>query len=286
MMAEDTKSKSFVEPGVLYVVPTPIGNMADVTERARIVLAGVDLIAAEDTRNTGRLLALLGLKKPCVAYHEHNARASGVHILAALKAGKSCALVTDAGTPAVSDPGEQLVADCAREGVRVVPLPGACAAVCALSGAGLPSRRFAFEGFPPDKKGERERYLAGLRGDTHTLVFYIAPHDAQRDLADLYRALGDRRAALCRELTKRNEEILRLPLGELKDCPFTIRGEMALVVEGASPAESWESLSVEAHVALYVGQGMPEMDAIKAVAADRGLPKSEVYARVKIKKEE
>lgn len=286
MMAEDTKSKSFVEPGVLYVVPTPIGNMADVTERARIVLAGVDLIAAEDTRNTGRLLALLGLKKPCVAYHEHNARASGVHILAALKAGKSCALVTDAGTPAVSDPGEQLVADCAREGVRVVPLPGACAAVCALSGAGLPSRRFAFEGFLPDKKGERERYLAGLRGDTHTLVFYIAPHDAQRDLADLYRALGDRRAALCRELTKRNEEILRLPLGELKDCPFTIRGEMALVVEGASRAESWESLSVEAHVALYVGQGMPEMDAIKAVAADRGLPKSEVYARVKIKKEE
>ena len=286
MMAEDTKSKSFVEPGVLYVVPTPIGNMADVTERARIVLAGVDLIAAEDTRNTGRLLALLGLKKPCVAYHEHNARASGVHILAALKAGKSCALVTDAGTPAVSDPGEQLVADCAREGVRVVPLPGACAAVCALSGAGLPSRRFAFEGFLPDKKGERERYLAGLRGDTHTLVFYIAPHDAQRDLADLYRALGDRRAARCRELTKRNEEILRLPLGELKDCPFTIRGEMALVVEGASPAESWESLSVEAHVALYVGQGMPEMDAIKAVAADRGLPKSEVYARVKIKKEE
>ena len=286
MMAEDTKSKSFVEPGVLYVVPTPIGNMADVTERARIVLAGVDLIAAEDTRNTGRLLALLGLKKPCVAYHEHNARASGVHILAALKAGKSCALVTDAGTPAVSDPGEQLVADCAREGVRVVPLPGACAAVCALSGAGLPSRRFAFEGFLPDKKGERERYLAGLRGDTHTLVFYIAPHDAQRDLADRYRALGDRRAALCRELTKRNEEILRLPLGELKDCPFTIRGEMALVVEGASPAESWESLSVEAHVALYVGQGMPEMDAIKAVAADRGLPKSEVYARVKIKKEE
>lgn len=286
MMAEDTKSKSFVEPGVLYVVPTPIGNMADVTERARIVLAGVDLIAAEDTRNTGRLLALLGLKKPCVAYHEHNARASGVHILAALKAGKSCALVTDAGTPAVSDPGEQLVADCAREGVRVVPLPGACAAVCALSGAGLPSRRFAFEGFLPDKKGERERYLAGLRGDPHTLVFYIAPHDAQRDLADLYRALGDRRAALCRELTKRNEEILRLPLGELKDCPFTIRGEMALVVEGASPAESWESLSVEAHVALYVGQGMPEMDAIKAVAADRGLPKSEVYARVKIKKEE
>lgn len=286
MMAEDTKSKSFVEPGVLYVVPTPIGNMADVTERARIVLAGVDLIAAEDTRNTGRLLALLGLKKPCVAYHEHNARASGVHILAALKAGKSCALVTDAGTPAVSDPGEQLVADCARESVRVVPLPGACAAVCALSGAGLPSRRFAFEGFLPDKKGERERYLAGLRGDTHTLVFYIAPHDAQRDLADLYRALGDRRAALCRELTKRNEEILRLPLGALKDCPFTIRGEMALVVEGASPAESWESLSVEAHVALYVGQGMPEMDAIKAVAADRGLPKSEVYARVKIKKEE
>ena len=286
MMAEDTKSKSFVEPGVLYVVPTPIGNMADVTERARIVLAGVDLIAAEDTRNTGRLLALLGLKKPCVAYHEHNARASGVHILAALKAGKSCALVTDAGTPAVSDPGEQLVADCARESVRVVPRPGACAAVCALSGAGLPSRRFAFEGFLPDKKGERERYLAGLRGDTHTLVFYIAPHDAQRDLADLYRALGDRRAALCRELTKRNEEILRLPLGELKDCPFTIRGEMALVVEGASPAESWESLSVEAHVALYVGQGMPEMDAIKAVAADRGLPKSEVYARVKIKKEE
>ncbi|MGM9611578.1 MAG: 16S rRNA (cytidine(1402)-2'-O)-methyltransferase [Candidatus Woodwardiibium sp.] len=286
MMAEDTKSKSFVEPGVLYVVPTPIGNMADVTERARIVLAGVDLIAAEDTRNTGRLLALLGLKKPCVAYHEHNARASGVHILAALKAGKSCALVTDAGTPAVSDPGEQLVADCAREGVRVVPLPGACAAVCALSGAGLLSRRFAFEGFLPDKKGERERYLAGLRGDPHTLVFYIAPHDAQRDLADLYRALGDRRAALCRELTKRNEEILRLPLGELKDCPFTIRGEMALVVEGASPAESWESLSVEAHVALYVGQGMPEMDAIKAVAADRGLPKSEVYARVKIKKDE
>lgn len=284
-MAEDTKTKTFVEPGVLYVVPTPIGNLSDITERARIVLAGADFVAAEDTRNTAHLLTLLGLKKTCVPYHEHNARAAGAHIVSELKAGKSCALVTDAGTPAVSDPGEQLVALCAAEGVRVVPLPGACAAVCALSGAGLPSRRFAFEGFLPTKKSVRARYLESLRGDTHTLVFYIAPHDAPRDLADLYEALGDRRAALCRELTKLNDEILRERLSVLKDCLFTVRGEMALVVEGASAAESWESLSVEEHVALYVGQGMPEMAAIKAVAADRGLPKSEVYARVKVKEE-
>lgn len=187
MMAEDTKSKSFVEPGVLYVVPTPIGNMADVTERARIVLAGVDLIAAEDTRNTGRLLALLGMKKPCVAYHEHNARASGVHILAALKAGKSCAACHRRGYARRLRPGRA-----ARRRLRAGGRARRAAARrmrCGLRAVrrGTAQPPVRLRGLSADKKGERERYLAGLRGDTHTLVFYIAPHDAQRDLADLYR---------------------------------------------------------------------------------------------------
>lgn len=208
-MAEDTKTKTFVEPGVLYVVPTPIGNLSDITERARIVLAGADFVAAEDTRNTAHLLTLLGLKKTCVPYHEHNARAARSAHRVRAEGGQKLRTRHRRGYARRLRPGRAArIALCAAEGVRVVPLPGACAAVCALSGAGLPSRRFAFEGFLPTKKSVRARYLESLRGDTHTLVFYIAPHDAPRDLADLYEALGDRRAALCRELTKLNEEIL------------------------------------------------------------------------------
>ena len=271
----------------LYLVATPIGNLGDLSPRAREILSTVDFIAAEDTRVTQKLLTACELpRKPMISYYEHNRRARGEVVLERMLGGETCALVTDAGTPAVSDPGEDLVALCAEHDIPVIPVPGCCAAVCALAASGLPTGRWCFEGFLSVNKKARREHLDALEGEKRTMIFYEAPHKLRATLADLADAFGgERRIALCRELTKLNEEILRERLSVLKDCLFTVRGEMALVVEGASAAESWESLSVEEHVALYVGQGMPEMAAIKAVAADRGLPKSEVYARVKVKEE-
>ncbi len=285
--AVSTAEKNRVEGGVLYLVATPIGNLSDLSERAKKVLSEVDFIAAEDTRNAGKLLTLFGIKKPYVSYFEHNKRERGAEILARLLDGASCALVTDAGMPAISDPGEDLVRLCAENGVRVTVIPGACAAVSALALSGLPTGRFAFEGFLSVNKAERRERLAELAFEKRTMLFHEAPHKLRATLKDLCNAFGaDRRIAICRELTKLNEEVLRLTLEEAianyeRQEP---RGEYVLVVEGAQNAPKtaafWQDMDIPTHVAYYIEQGSSKMDAIKQAAKDRGVPKNEVYQKV------
>ena len=280
--------KNQITPATLYLVATPIGNLSDLSERAVKVLSEVDFIAAEDTRNTGHLLSYLHIQKPLVSYHEHNKRERGENICDRLAAGESCALVTDAGTPAISDPGEDLVALCAARGIAVTSIPGCCAGITALTLSGLPTGRFTFEGFLSVNKADRKRHLESLRHEPRTMILHEAPHKLKATLADLRETLGDRRRiSLCRELTKLNEEVLRLTLAEAvayyeENAP---RGEYVLVVEGAGDeggaAEAfWTALSVPDHVAHYVEQGMTKKDAIKAAAKDRGVPKNEVYQQV------
>ena len=279
--------KNTISPSTLYLVATPIGNLADLSARAIKVLTEVDFIAAEDTRNTGTLLSCLNIRKPMVSYHEHNRRERGEQICDRLVAGESCALVTDAGTPAISDPGEDLVALCAARGLAVTSIPGPCAGIVALTLSGLPTARFTFEGFLSTNKSERRARLDSLRAETRTMLFHEAPHKLKATLADLCETFGTtRRIALCRELTKINEEVLRLTLGEAvayyeENAP---RGEYVLVLEGAeegSIATSfWEGMTIPAHVAHYMSEGMSKKDAIKAAARDRGVPKNEVYQQV------
>lgn len=225
----------------LYIVPTPIGNLGDITVRALGTLKTVDFIAAEDTRVTQKLLSHFEIVKPLVSCYEHNERMRSAEIIARIAGGESCALVTDAGTPAVSDPGELLVAACLDAGVRVVPLPGACAAICALSACGLPTGRFCFEGFLSVNKRDRRERLASLKNERRTMIFYEAPHKLSYTLKDLYAAFGDRRITLCRELTKIYEEFVRLTLSEAVEryCApdAKIKGEFVLVVEGAAEEE-------------------------------------------------
>ena len=276
-----TNEKNRVEGGVLYLVATPIGNLADMTERAKKVLSEVDFIAAEDTRNTARLLSVYEIKNELVSYHEHNRRECGPRLVARLLAGESGALVTDAGMPVISDPGEDIVALCAAAGVEVRIVPGCCAAVSALALSGLPSMRFCFEGFLPAKKGERQKRLSALKNEERTMIFYEAPHKLCATLADMAKAFGTgRKIALCRELTKLNEQTMRVTLGEAvahyeANEP---RGEYVLVVEGGNAEESVDlSLSPEEHVARFEAEGMSRMDAIKAAAKERGMTKSELY---------
>ncbi len=280
--------KNQITPSTLYLVATPIGNLADLSARAIKVLSEVDFIAAEDTRNTGHLLSYLGIQRPLVSYHEHNKRERGEQICDRLAAGESCALVTDAGTPAISDPGEDLVALCASRGIAVTSIPGCCAGITALTLSGLPTRRFTFEGFLSVNKSERKRHLDSLRTECRTMILHEAPHKLEITLDDLRAAFGDdRRIALCRELTKLNEEILRMTLQEAVAYykENTPRGEYVLVVEGAPEGTSpdaafWTELTVPEHVAHYVAAGMSKKDAIKAAAKDRGVPKNEVYQQV------
>ncbi len=280
--------KNTISPATLYLVATPIGNLSDLSPRAVKVLTEVDFIAAEDTRNTGTLLAAIGLKRPMVSYHEHNKRERGEQICDRLAAGESCALVTDAGTPAISDPGEDLVALCAERSITVTSIPGCCAGITALTLSGLPTRRFTFEGFLSVNKSERRAHLDSLRSESRTMLLHEAPHKLKSTLDDLRETFGDdRRIALCRELTKLNEEVLRMTLAEAvkyyeENAP---RGEYVLVVEGAkegSTAESpfWEAMTIPEHVAHYIASGMSKKDAIKAAAKDRGVPKNEVYQQV------
>lgn len=278
----DEKNK--VNGGTLYLVTTPIGNLADLSERAKKVLAGVDFVAAEDTRNSAKLLAIFDIKKPMVSYYEHNKRERGEEICARISAGESCALVTDAGMPGISDPGEDIVRLCAERGIPVTAVPGPCAAMTALTLSGLFTGRFAFEGFLSTNKGERRDRLAELKCDTRTLIFYEAPHKLKSTLSDLYEAFGERKISLCRELTKLNEEILRTTLSVATEMysEREPRGEYVLIVEGASReqvrAEAfWNAMSIEEHVEHYVVEGKSKMDAIKACAKDRGIPKNEVY---------
>ncbi len=272
--------------GVLYLVGTPIGNLFDMTERGKKVLREVDFVACEDTRCTAKLLSLYEIKKELVSYHEHNKRESGERIVARLMSGESCAIVTDAGMPAISDPGEDLVRLCAERGVPVYVVPGPSAVVSALALSGLSTARFTFEGFLSAKAKERREVLASLSAEERTMVFYEAPHKLRATLLDMCAAFGEeRKISLCREMTKLNEEVMRTTLGEAK-AYYTEkepRGEYVLVVEGAKhkakseDAERLSSLSPEEHVSHYESKGLSRKDAIKAAAKDRGMSKSEFY---------
>ncbi len=286
MKPTDQAEKNRVLGGTLYLVATPIGNLSDLSERALKVLSEVDFIAAEDTRNSLRLLTHFGISRPLISYHEHNKRERGEQIAARLLGGESCALISDAGTPAISDPGEDLVALCAERGIPVSAVPGCCAGITALTLSGLPTARFCFEGFLPMDKKERRERLQALQGERRTMLLHEAPHKLRATLADLCAALGgERRIALCRELTKRNEEILRTTLSEaiaLYDTQDP-RGEYVLVLEGGvadsvpSPTAALCLLPPAEHVAYYENAGHKRMDAIKAAAKDRGMPKNELY---------
>ena len=281
------QEKNAIVGGTLYLVATPIGNLADLSERAIKVLSEVDFIAAEDTRNSQKLLSVLGISKPMVSYFEHNKRERGEQIIERLQAGESCALVTDAGTPAVSDPGADLVVLCAERGVTVTSIPGCCAAITALTLSALPTGRFTFEGFLSTNKAERRAHLDSLKNEKRTMIFHEAPHKLRTTLSDLADAFGgSRRIALCRELTKLNEQVERTTLAGAMEI-YTAkepRGEYVLVIEGVSEsAESgafWQDMSIQEHVRHYVDTGMSEKDAIKAAAKDRGVHKNEVYSVV------
>jgi 16S rRNA (cytidine1402-2'-O)-methyltransferase len=283
----ENTEKNRLEKSTLYLVGTPIGNLADISERAKKVLAEVDFIAAEDTRNSMKLCSLLGIRKEFISYFEHNKKASGEKIIARLLSGENCALVTDAGMPAISDPGEDIVRLCSEYGIKVSVIPGPCAAVSALALSGLPTGRFTFEGFLSAQKGERRRQLEALRAEMRTMIFYEAPHKLTATLADMSEAFGnERKIALCRELTKLNEETIRTTIGEAVELykEKEPRGEYVLIVDGADEADlisgeknSLLSLSPEEHVEHYINEGMAKMDAIKAAAKDRGIPKSEMY---------
>lgn len=275
---------------VLYLVATPIGNLGDLSPRAREVLSSVDFIAAEDTRVSQKLLTACGLpRKPMISYYEHNRRARGEEVLAKLLAGESCALVTDAGTPAVSDPGEDLVALCAEHNVPVVPVPGCCAAVCALAASGLPTGRWCFEGFLSVNKKARREHLDALQGEKRTMIFYEAPHKLCATLRDLAEAFGGaRRISLSRELTKLHEETLRMTLAEAVDHfdQTPPRGEFVLIVEGA-PDEPETEQDEQARLAAAadavrhrMADGQTQKDAVKAVSAETGVKKNALYRYV------
>ena len=275
--------KNAVVGGTLYLVATPIGNMADISERALKVLSEVDFVAAEDTRNSGLLLSRLGIKKPLVSYFEHNKAAKGQVIVDRLKAGESCALVTDAGTPAISDPGEDIVRLCAEEGVPVTSIPGPAACITALTLSALPTRRFVFEGFLPTDKKERRERLDELSHEKRTVVIYEAPHRIKETVSALSDALGDRKISLCRELTKLNEEIVRTTLsGAVKLFEEREpRGEYVLVIDGADVTDRKDYPGdILDHMRMYTSLGEKKMDAIKMVARDRGISKSEAYSEI------
>ena len=282
----DMNEKNRVEGGVLYLVGTPIGNLADISERAKKVLSEVDFIAAEDTRNSAKLLLCLGIKGDLVSYHEHNKRVAGERLIARLLAGESCALITDAGMPAISDPGEDVVALAAEAGIKVSVVPGPCAAISALAMSGLPTGRFAFDGFLPVKGKERRERIEALSHEVRTAILYEAPHKLVTTLTDLCNALGgERRISLCRELTKLNEEVLRFTLADAVEYyqEREPRGEYVLILEGVEATvaeEDFSALSPEEHVKRYTDGGMSRKDAIKAAAKDRGMAKSDFYKLV------
>ena len=269
--------------GTLYLVPTPIGNLGDISPRAAEILSAVDFIAAEDTRVTVKLLNHLNIKKPMTAYHRHNCDAAGPAILRRLEGGESCALVTDAGTPAISDPGEDLVSLCAESGVRVEAVPGPCALTVALSVSGLPTARFAFEGFLPMNKKNRRARLDALEREERTMVFYEAPHKLRDTLNDLAAVFGPgRQIALCRELTKLHEEVVRATLGEAVSlcAGQEPRGEFVLVVAGCPPqAEEGDEDAALARAMELRRAGLPLKEAAARAAEEFGVKKRTLYNR-------
>lgn len=271
--------------GALYIVATPIGNLSDLSERAKKVLSEVDFVACEDTRVTGKLLMCIGVKNSLLSYHEHNKREKGEEIIKRLKNGESCALVSDAGTPAISDPGEDLVRLCAENGIDAFSVPGPCALISALTVSGLPTGRFSFEGFLSTNKAERRRHLDEVKSFPYTLIFYEAPHKLRDTLSAMLEVLGDRRISLVREITKTHEEVFRTTLSSATEhyTENNPKGEFVLVIEGATKEntrEFWEDMTEVEHVQHYLDEGLERMDAIKAAAKDRGVSKSVIYKKV------
>lgn len=290
---EIKSEKNKVVGGTLYLVATPVGNLADLSERAVKVLSEVDFIAAEDTRNSMRLLRYLGIQKPMVSYFEHNKKSHGQLICDKLLSGESCALVTDAGTPAISDPGEDIVKLCAENNIPVSSIPGPCAAILALTLSGLPTLRFCFEGFLSAEKKERRDRLLKLKYEYRTMIFHEAPHKLITTLSDMKEIFGDERhISLCRELTKLNEEVMRTTLSGACEyyAEHSPRGEYVLVVEGCDEnavqteeSRNLLSMSIPEHVQFYIDSGMSKNDAIKKTARDRGVHKNEIYQVVMVK---
>lgn len=268
--------------GKLYICATPIGNLSDITLRVLDTLKEVDLIAAEDTRHTLKLLNHFDIKKPLISYFEHNKQYKGTKIISELLSGKNVALVSDAGTPIISDPGEQLVKECIENGIEIESLPGPCAAVTAMTLCGLDSKRFVFYGFLSHKKQDKIKELNELKNIKYTIVFYEAPHKLISTLECMKEVFGNRKISILREMTKKFEEILRLSLDEAIEYYIEKepKGEYVLTVSGAEEEENENpfcDLSLEEHVAYYVNLGMPKKDAIKKCAEDRKIPKREVY---------
>lgn len=272
--------------GKLYLCATPIGNLEDITFRVLRTLKEVDLIAAEDTRNSIKLLNHFEIKTPMTSYHEYNKIDKAYQLVDKLREGKNIALITDAGTPGISDPGEELVKFCYEAGIEVTSLPGPAACITALTMSGLSTRRFCFEGFLPMDKKEREVVLERLKKETRTTIFYEAPHRLEKTLKVLFDAVGNRRLTICKELTKRHEKKWLTTLEEAIAWygENDARGEYVLVLEGIDQRvleeekqASWESMSIEDHVALYESKGQTKKEAMKSVASDRGMTKREVY---------
>ena len=272
--------------GTLYLCATPIGNLEDMTFRCVRILKEVDLIAAEDTRNSIKLLNHFEIKTPMTSYHEYNKEEKGRRLLERLLGGESIALVTDAGTPGISDPGQELAAMCHEAGVPVTAVPGPAACIMGLTISGLPARRFAFEAFLPTDKKERQKVLAALKDERRTIVMYEAPHRLSRTLASLKETLGNRRLGICRELTKKHASIVLTTLFEA--VPYyeanEARGEYVLVIEGKPKEEvvreeraQWEELTLNEHMEQYLDKGVSRKDAMKQVAKDRGIGKRDVY---------
>ena len=273
--------------GTLYLCATPIGNLEDITYRVLRTLKEVDLIAAEDTRNSIRLFNHFEIKTPMTSYHEYNKIDKAYQLVAKMREGKNIALITDAGTPGISDPGEDIVRICYEEGIPVTSLPGAAACITALTMSGLPTRRFAFEAFLPKDKKEHQAVLEELKTETRTIIIYEAPHHLVRTLQELHDTLGgDRRFTICRELTKRHEEKLQMTLADSLSY-YEVnepRGEYVLIIAGRSREEmkkeeqaGWETLSLEEHMAHYESQGIDRKEAMKRVAKDRGVSKRDIY---------
>lgn len=267
-------------PGTLYLVSTPIGNLGDISLRQIETLKTVDFIAAEDTRVSQKLLNHLQIKKPLVSYYEHNKTESGARIISRLLQGQSCALMTDAGTPAISDPGESIVALCALEGIQVIPVPGCCAAIAALSVSGLPTQRFCFEGFLSTSRKSRFRHLDEVKDETRSLVFYEAPHKLMATLQDMLRVFGDREVSISREITKLYEETLRLTLSQAIDhfSETQPKGEFVLVIKGAEVIEKKLSAEEAGEILTnYRSQGKSLKEASRLAADETGFSKNELY---------
>lgn len=275
--------------GILYLCATPIGNLEDITYRVVRTLNEIDIIAAEDTRNSIKLLNHFNINTPMTSYHEYNKVEKAVKLIEKLNEGKNIALITDAGTPGISDPGEVLVAMCHEEGITVTSLPGPAACITALTVSGLPTRRFCFEAFLPSDKKECKRILEELKDETRTIIVYEAPHHLLRTLQSLYETLGNRRLTVCRELTKKHETVFLTDFesaiqhyAEMKP-----KGECVLVIEGRDPKSiqlemqtEWQQMDISEHMAIYLSQGMDKKSAMKQVAKDRGVSKREIYARL------